>query len=186
MLMLGTDVTLTLTVLVPYLVAFSCAMWSVFPVEEYYANPQDPFEILMFTWSLLMMTFNGGTTVRLAGEALDMPEVISTDWRIRDNPETAVRMTVCSRLMLMVLFFFFLLLSVVLLLNLLVAAMSETYGRTKEESRQLWRYQLAPATSPTPAHPLPIPAHPIPIPSPSHPHPIPIPSHLRFSRLFAS
>ena len=68
MLMLGTDVALTLSVIIPYLIAFSCAMWSVFPIEEYYVNSQDPFEILMFTWSLLMMTFNGGTSVRLAGE----------------------------------------------------------------------------------------------------------------------
>lgn len=72
-----------------------------------------------------------------------MPEVIAIDWLDQHSPNLAVRTTFWSRMMLMALFFLFLLLSIVLMLNLLIAAMSETYGRTHAESRLLWRYQFA-------------------------------------------
>jgi hypothetical protein len=53
-----------MTVLIPYLIAFTFAIWPIYPTDDVYADPQGAWEIGQMIWTLLMMTFTGGTFLR--------------------------------------------------------------------------------------------------------------------------
>ena len=109
---LGTNVKITLTVLVPILVLFAVSMWPVFPLDETDANPTDSIEFLMLVWSLLLMTFTGGSLLRQAGNEYDLEEFMSVDWTQARAPSITAQHDFASKLWLTLMFLAFIILAV--------------------------------------------------------------------------
>lgn len=86
--MLSKDVTLTLAVLIPFLLAFSLAIWPLMvSTDVMYTHPQDAWEVGQIIWSLLMMTFTGATFARRGGVSTDLLDGVTLDFLIKDSPD---------------------------------------------------------------------------------------------------
>eukprot|EP00326_Haptolina_ericina_P000945 CAMPEP_0181216254 /NCGR_PEP_ID=MMETSP1096-20121128/26481_1 /TAXON_ID=156174 ORGANISM="Chrysochromulina ericina, Strain CCMP281" /NCGR_SAMPLE_ID=MMETSP1096 /ASSEMBLY_ACC=CAM_ASM_000453 /LENGTH=673 /DNA_ID=CAMNT_0023308229 /DNA_START=18 /DNA_END=2040 /DNA_ORIENTATION=- len=139
--MLGSDVLLVLAVLIPYLFAFSCAMWPVFPTYKLFAH-DSPFAFISLVWSLLMMIFTGGTTIRLGPQVADMADLTTPDLNLIYH-EWGLAQKMFGDMLFVGLYFGFVILSVVLLLNVLIASMSGTYEEAMANATRNWRWAFA-------------------------------------------